>query len=386
VRLARGFGAQAPTPAHLTGESEVKPLIMKSRPVVVVLLLAAAAVGCQEPPAERVVDLVVPVTVQPVSRGTIESFVSTTGSLRASRTADMLVQVRGDLYYETLPGGRKAVEGTRVERGQQIAHIVSQEHLTSVRLRSRELALQNARNTLSERQALFDEGLAVQSEVQAAERTVADAEADLENAQIQLEKLKVLAPITGWLTNLVDTTEETLVEANTVIGQVVDYQRVLTDLKIPNSQMPYIVEGQEVRVTNYAFRDQTFVGRVSVLDPTLDPTTRTFRIEVTIDNAERVLRPGMFIKADIVTEQRDGIIVIPKELVLSRQNRSVVFVEEEGRAQQRFIETGLSDDFTVEVVDGLSEGERLITSNFETLRSRTQVRVTGESGPRGSDD
>ena len=76
--------------------------------------------------------------------------------------------------------------------------------------------------------------------------------------------------------------------------------------------------------------------------------------------------------------------MIPKELVLSRQNRSVVFVEEEGRAQQRYIELGLSDDLMVEVVDGLSEGERLITTNFETLRSRTQVRVTGESGPRGT--
>jgi RND family efflux transporter MFP subunit len=126
-----------------------------------------------------------------------------------------------------------------------------------------------------------------------------------------------------------------------------------------------------------------FIGAVSVLDPTLDPTTRTFRIEVTINNPGLVLRPGMFIKADIVVEQRADIIVIPKQLVLSRQNRSVVFVEEEGRAQQRNIEIGLSNDLMVEVIAGLSEGERLITRNFETLRSRTQVRVTGEGGPRG---
>jgi RND family efflux transporter MFP subunit len=198
--------------------------------------------------------------------------------------------------------------------------------------------------------------------------------------------MNVYAPLSGYLTGLVDTTENTIIEANTVIGQVVDYGMVLTDLKIPNSQMPNIDLGQEVRITNYAFRDQTFIGRVSVLDPTLDPATRTFRIEVTVDNPGLILRPGMFIKADIVVEQRADIIVIPKELVLSRQNRSVVFVEEEGRAQQRYIETGLSDDLMVEVLDGLSEGERLITSNFETLRSRTQVRVTGESGPRGTNN
>jgi len=357
---------------------------MKSRKLVFVVLLMLAAVGCQDEPIERVVDLVVPVTVQPVSRGTIESFVSTTGSLRASRAADILAEVRGNLFYVEDSSGRKPVEGARVEAGQQIARIESEEYVNNIRLQSRQLGLQNARNNLSEKQALFEEGLAVQSEVQAAEKTVADGEADIADARIQLGKLTVFAPLSGYLTGLIDTTEEMLVEQNTVIGQVVDYGRVLIDLKIPNSQMPNIELGQEVRVTNYAFRDQTFIGRVSVLDPALDPVTRTFRIEVTVDNPGLVLRPGMFIKADIVVEQRADIVIIPRELVLSRQNRSVVFVEEEGRAQQRFIEIGLSDDLMVEVVEGLAEGERLITSNFETLRSRTQVRVTGESGPRAS--
>ena len=86
----------------------------------------------------------------------------------------------------------------------------------------RELALQNANNNLAEKQALFDEGLAVQSEVQAAEKTVADAEADIADARIQLGKMNVYAPLDGYLTALVDTTENTLVEANTVIGQVVE--------------------------------------------------------------------------------------------------------------------------------------------------------------------
>ena len=339
--------------------------------------------GCEVQTDERVVDLVVPVTVQPVARGTIESFVSTTGSLRASRSADILVEVRGDLFYVEGVNRKKPVEGTRVNGGDHIARIESEEYVNGIRLQSRQLGLENAQNNLAEKQALFEEGLAVASEVQAAQKTVADAESDIADAYIQLGKMDVYAPILGYLTGLVDTTEETIVEANTVIGQVVDYSQVITDLKIPNSQMPNIDLGQEVRVINYAFRDQTFIGAVSVLDPALDPATRTFRVEVTVDNPGLVLRPGMFIKADIVVEQRSDIIVIPKELVLSRQNRSVVFVEEEGRAQQRNIETGLSNDLMVEVIAGLSEGERLITRNFETLRSRTQVRVTGEGGPRG---
>ena len=356
---------------------------MKSPQFPLLLILMLMVGGCEAQTDERVVDLVVPVTVQPVARGTIESFVSTTGSLRASRSADILVEVRGDLFYVEGVNRKKPVEGAHVNGGDRIARIESEEYVNGIRLQSRQLGLENAQNNLAEKQALFEEGLAVASEVQAAQKTVADAESDIADAHIQLGKMDVYAPILGYLTGLVDTTEETIVEANTVIGQVVDYSQVITDLKIPNSQMPNIDLGQEVRVINYAFRDQTFIGAVSVLDPTLDPATRTFRVEVAVDNPGLILRPGMFIKADIVVEQRSDIIVIPKELVLSRQNRSVVFVEEEGRAQQRNIETGLSNDLMVEVIAGLSEGERLITRNFETLRSRTQVRVTGEGGPRG---
>ena len=354
----------------------------KSLPLVISVALALAA--CQDAPPERVVDLTVPVTVQPVSLGTIESFVSTTGSLRALKSGDLLVEIRGDLYYVDTPSGGRPVEGTRVEAGQRIARIESEEHINNIRLTSRELALQNTQNNRREQQALFDEGLAVISAVQAAEKTVADAESDITDAHIQLDKLNVYAPLSGLLTELADTTETTLVEQNTVIGKVVDYSQVIVDLKIPNSQMAAIDLGQEVRVTNYAFRERTFIGRIAVLDPTLDPVTRTFRVEVTVDNPDLALRPGMFIKADVVVEQRRDIITIPRELVLTRQNRKVVFVEEEGRAQQRFIETGLEDDTHVEVLEGLFEGERVITSNYETLRSRTQVRVTGQSGPAGT--
>ena len=94
--------------------------------------VSLALAACQEAPPERVVDLTVPVTVQPVSLGTIESFVSTTGSLRALKTADILVEVRGHLHYVDTPSGNKPVEGTRVKAGQQIARIESEEHSDKV--------------------------------------------------------------------------------------------------------------------------------------------------------------------------------------------------------------------------------------------------------------
>ena len=158
--------------------------------------------------------------------------------------------------------------------------------------------------------------------------------------------------------------------------------RRLVDLQLPNSAILSVREGTRLRVTNYAFPDSSFPGAITAVDPVLDATTRTYRAVGTIANSSRLLRPGMFVRADIVTESREDVILVPKELVLTRQNRKVVFIEQDNRAAMQDVETGLEDRDLVEITSGLEEGDRLITSNYETLRSRTRVRVTTEEAPR----
>ncbi len=349
---------------------------------LLILLLAVAIVACENAPEERVANLTVPVTVMPVGIGTIESTVESTGSLLSLHEAELIAEVKGKLFFTRSNGGRRLKEGSYVISGQQVARIESEEWLVSVRRESREVAVENAQRALADKQALFEEGLGIETDVDNARRVLIEAQADLENARIQLEKMQVLAPISGYLTELTDISESTLVQQNTVIGKVVDYSRVLVDLNIPNSQISAVQLGQPVRIINYAFPDQTFAGEITIIDPALNPTTRTFRVEAAVNNPDLVLRPGMFVRAEIVTESRAGVVIIPRELILSRQNRQVVFiVEQESVAEMREITTGLEEEMFVEVLEGLSEGERLITSNYETLRTRTRVQVTGQSGP-----
>jgi RND family efflux transporter MFP subunit len=348
---------------------------------LLILLLAVAITACDDAPEERVANLTVPVTIMPVGLGTIESTVESTGSLLPLHEAELIAEVKGDLFFAQSDSGRRLEEGSRVTAGQLVARIESEEWRVSVRLDSRELAVENAQRALEDRQALFEEGLGLETDVDNARKVLVDAQNDLENAHIQLEKMRILAPISGVLTELTDISESTLVQQNTVIGKVVDYSRVLVDLNIPNSQINAVRLGQPVRISNYAFPDQVFEGEISIMDPALNPTTRTFRVEAIVNNPDLILRPGMFVRAEIVTESRSGVVIIPRELILNRQNRQVVFIVQEDAAEMREITTGLEDEMYVEVLEGLSEGERLITSNYETLRSRTAVQVTGQSRP-----
>ncbi|NKB88162.1 MAG: efflux RND transporter periplasmic adaptor subunit [Acidobacteria bacterium] len=345
-----------------------------------ILVAATAIAGCSDEPVERVVDLVVPVTVQPVGTATMETAVQSTGTLRSTREAELRAEIRGQLFYDTLAAGRPA-EGVAVTAGEQVARLESDEYVIGLRLDSRRQAVDNARRHVAEKEREHDEGLTVPSEVDAARKTLIDAETDLADAEVRLLKQRILAPIDGYLAELSEATESTMVEANDVIGKIVDYSGVIADLSIPNSDIASVERGQIVRVANSAFGDRLFEGRVVMIDPTLDPSTRTFHVEVQLENPELALRPGMFVKADIVTEVREGIVVVARELVLTRQNRDVVFVEVDGRAEMRPIEVGLEDDTVVEVLSGLEVGDRVITSNYETLRTRTPVRVTGRDGP-----
>ena len=131
------------------------------------------------------------------------------------------------------------------------------------------------------------------------------------------------------------------------------------------------------RVRHHAFEDETFEGRLVRLAPAHDATTRTFRVEVEVDNAAGRLRPGMFLEVVFVAETRDEVAIVPRQAVVERQGRKVVFVVRGKKAEQREVVLGLGDDRRVEVREGVEPGERIVTRGVETLSDDTPVRDSG---------
>ena len=342
--------------------------------------LMMVSLACSRPSQERSVDLTVPVTVTPAGLSTIESTITATGTLRSVREAEIPTEVKGNLYLVDVNGLRLS-DGHRVEAGQVIARLENEEWIVGANVASRKLARQTAEHTVKEKAALFERGLATEVDLNNAKKDLADAVASYEEARIKVNKTEVRAPIGGVMTEVTQITQGTEIRANEVIGKIVDYHQVLVDIRIPNSQVLAIALGKPVRVSNYAFPDRVFEGKITAVDPVLDPTTRTLRVVATVENPDLMLRPGMFVRTEIVKAAHRDVVVVPKKLVVKRQNQDVIFVEESARAQMRNVETGLESRDSIEIVDGIEEGDRLITSNYETLRGRTRVRVTGLDTP-----
>src|SRR5690606_4623102 len=147
------------------------------------------------------------------------------------------------------------------------------------------------------------------------------------------------------------------------------------EINLPESAIQYVQPNQPVYITHYILSQDTLSGIISELSPAISTETRTFRGKILIDNNQLKLRPGMFVKADIVVDKAESAIVIPKEVVISRRNRKYVYVVEKSTAILREIQTGLEDEDNIEVTRGLNENDNLIIRGYETLRENSRVKV-----------
>jgi RND family efflux transporter MFP subunit len=147
------------------------------------------------------------------------------------------------------------------------------------------------------------------------------------------------------------------------------------EVNLPESTMEYVKVNQPVHITHYTLVGDTVAGEISELSPAISTETRTYQGKITINNNRMKLRPGMFVKADIVVDRADSAIIIPKDAVLSRRNRKYVYIVERNTAVLRDIETGLEDEDNIEVTKGLNENDNLIIRGYETLRENSRVKV-----------
>ena len=147
------------------------------------------------------------------------------------------------------------------------------------------------------------------------------------------------------------------------------------DVQLPEKYIAVIKPGQLVKLTNYTIPDDTIIGTITQLSPAINADTRTFKGNISINNTDYLLRPGMFVKADIVTERKDSVIVVPKDIILSRQRGKTVFIVDRGVAEERIIETGLENSGNAEVTKGLTLNERVVTRGFETLSNKAKVKI-----------
>jgi RND family efflux transporter MFP subunit len=321
--------------------------------------------------------IAIPVSVQELEKSSINKLINTSGTAQPIYTVDLVSEISGKYHLMNNPAtGRPFRLGDYVQKGQTVIQLEDREYENSIAYHARKLNLEIAEQEQSRQDTLYRLGGVTQLDLRNTELKVINAKTELETATINLEKMTVKSPFAGIITSLPYFTPGIRVTAGKAMLSIMNYSGMYLDINMPESAINYLKPQQKAYITHYTIPGDTLTGTISELSPAISYETRTFKGKIIIDNNKMKLRPGMFVKADIVVDHADSSVVIPKDIIMTRnKQQKYVFIVEKNTAVRRDITTGLEDDRNAEILTGLNPGDNLVVKGYETLKADSKVKI-----------
>lgn len=378
--------------------------------LAIVLVLAAAgglAIARRGPKA-------VEVQAADVGREDLQAKVSANGNIQAQKKVDISATIPGQITHLAVE------EGDRVRKGQFLLQIDAVNPRAAARsneysmqalrqeLESARASLAQARVDLKRSEENFRAGIVPKSDldrartvvatseatVQGAQRRVEQAGASLEGARDTLAKTTIHSPMDGIVTaRRVEEGEVAVIgvqnSPGTVLLTISDMSVVEAELEVDETSIPTVKLGQEAKVRLDAFPNQTFRAVVTEVgsSPLVASASQAikFKVKVRLTDPPAGIKPGLSARADILTGFRGHAVAVPLQALVVRdierkpgesappadapRDQEGVYLMAAGKARFQPVKTGLIGDLSIEVVEGLKGGEKVITGPFKALRT-----------------
>lgn len=343
------------------------------------------------------------VEVAKVSRGDISAHLSVVGNLIGEATVDVAPKTGGRLTTITVK------LGDRVRRGQIIGKVEDREIVEQVRqaeashkvaeatIRQRDADLNLAHTNVERSRNLFGRQLlpkqtlddaearytSAVAQVDLARAQLAQSEARLQELRINLANTNVVSPVDGFVARR-NVDSGAWVSQNAPLVAVVDISSLRLVAHVVEKDLRMVGVGDPAMIEVDAFPGESFKGSIARVSPILDPATRTAPMEVEIPNRDFRLKPGMYAKVNLEIEGRKHVLVIPKiALVDSEGQRGVYQPSEDNKATFKAVKVGIEDTERAEILEGLGDGETVVSVGAGALRRNDQLLVAGAGGQRG---
>ncbi len=229
-----------------------------------------------------------------------------------------------------------------------------------------------SRSRLYER-ALIESG-EKKDEVVAAMKGLTQAEISVKKAQLDLEKTKIKAPFSGIIADIQVSPGER-VSVGRELFTLVNISRIQVHARVLESEIGKMQVGRKVDLRFSAYPDKIFKGKVSAISPLVNPEDKTCKVFVDVDNPKEEIKPGMHAEVEIAAEIYKDRLLVPQDSILTRSQRKLLFVVEDGLAKWRYIEIGLENEDYAEVLDGVQAGEQVIVEGHFTLAHDARVKI-----------
>ena len=339
------------------------------RPVRVALCLCLIATACRKQAAEEVeTTTAVTVTTATAERGTIRGAVHATGVVTPAPGAELIVVAPEAARVAEIPHA----SGDRVQRGDLLVRFEIPASAAEVQKQQAEVAraeagLANARAARTRARELFDKGVAARKEAEDATRALADAEAALAQANAALtaaqaveRRATVRATFDGVIAKRFHNPGDFVeAAASDPVLRVIDPGRLEVVAAVPLADAPQVRMGAPARMVN-APTGASDIGLAVASRPTaVEPGTPTVPVRLAF-TCPIDIPVGSPVEVDIAADEHRDVVIVPTAAVVHEGDEAAVFVVNEGKAQRRPIQIGLTDDAHVEVVSGIAAGDRVV--------------------------
>lgn len=319
-----------------------------------------------------------PVQLAEVARREMRSHFSSTGTLSARRSVDLIAKVGGQIQ-------RLAVEeGDVVQKGQLLLEIDHREQ--ELLAGKAEVLAQTAQREYERVADIAKRGLATDKELETARQAAEVNGYEHQLAVTRLQDHIVRAPFSGIVTLRRVELGQT-VNAGEQLYQLTESDPMELRLYLPESTVSQIQVGQSVAITPDVGPRSELTGFIERIAPAVDSATSTVKVTVGVEGSAVSMRPGSFVRAQITTDVHVGALSIPKRALLAEAGAQYVFVAEADSVRKLEVQTGYADADFAEVVSGLAEGERVVVVGHGGLRNGSRIRdIDAKPAPQSGEE
>jgi membrane fusion protein (multidrug efflux system) len=239
--------------------------------------------------------------------------------------------------------------------------------------------LKLAEQTNKRTSTLFTNKYATAQSADEAASNLAVSTAATELARVQLEKTRILAPFSG-IVGLRHVSVGEYITAGHALVNLESIDPVKADFRVPEKFLPAIRVGQTIRIKVDAFPEATFEGKVYAIDPKLDIAGRSLLVRAIVPNHEQRLRPGLFARVTVLLQLKEDALSVPEQAIVPQGDSQFVFKIVDGKVHLTRVVTGTRREGRVEIVEGLSAGDQVVTAGQLKIRDGSAVSVVGATG------
>jgi len=309
------------------------------------------------------------VTVEKASMKTLSESLSLVGTIYANNDVNIVSEAAGKITAVYAKVGDYKSAGS--------ALFQVDDELKKAALMSAEANYEKAKKDFERTQALFRQKSATDAQLDMAKLGASMAEAQYIVAKRQLADTKIKTPISGFVT-MRNVDLGSMVQGApqaTLVANVVDISRVKVKLNVAEQDAFTLKTGDQVAVTSDVYRQSTFTGRIESIGAKGDDA-HTFPVEISIANeAKHQLKAGMFVRVAFTSLKGQETIVIPRAALVGSVKSPQVFVVENGTAKLREITVGSGSGLYLQVLNGLSVGEEVVTSGQNNIVDNIKVEI-----------